>query len=138
MPEFENITHYLIGVKAVGKAKDKITRCYLANPIEIQSNNKRKNKTENHKKIKKEKNTQKKEENSNDKRLTMIERRAKYNELKRTMKEVWTTEMESDEDKKEIQSLPSHFKRYTVQERKIVVLDNPQGLCRTLENHMMG
>ena len=46
------------------------------------------------------------------------------------MKEVWTTEMESDDDKKDIQSLPSHFKRYTIQERKIVV----QQPTRTLQN----
>ena len=53
--------------------------------------------------------------------LTKMERKPKYNELKRTMKEVWTIEMESEEDKGEIQSLPSHLKQYTVQERKIVV-----------------
>ena len=46
------------------------------------------------------------------------------------MKEVWTTEMESDEDKKYTKSLPSHFKRYTVQDRKIVV----QQPTRTLQN----
>ena len=53
--------------------------------------------------------------------LTKTERKAKYNELKRTMKEVWTTEMESEEDQKETHSLPSHFKKYTVQDRKVVV-----------------
>ena len=46
------------------------------------------------------------------------------------MKEVWTTEMESDEDKKDTQTLPSHFKRYTAQDRKIVV----QQPTRTLQN----
>ena len=74
--------------------------------------------------------TLKKDKNSSDKGLTKLERKAKYNELKRTMKEVWTTEMESDEDKKDTQSLPSHFKRYTVQDRKIVV----QQPTRTLQN----
>ena len=53
--------------------------------------------------------------------LTKTERKAKYNNLKRTMKEVWTIEMESEEDKGKTHSLSSHFKRYTVQDRKIVV-----------------
>ena len=55
MPKFQNKTHYLIGVKAAGNAKDKIIGCYIANPVEIQSNNKKKNKMKNCKQIKKEK-----------------------------------------------------------------------------------
>ena len=46
------------------------------------------------------------------------------------MKEVWTTKMESDEEKKDTQSLPSHFKRYIVEDQKIVV----QQPTRTLQN----
>ena len=45
------------------------------------------------------------------------------------MKEVWTMEMEKGDDKNDIQSLPSHFKRYTIQERKVVV----QQPTRTLQ-----
>ena len=119
-----------MGIKAIGKAKDKFTGCYLANPIYIQSKSKKKDKTRNNKNIKKEKTTLKKDKNNSEKGLTKLERKAKYNELKRTMKEVWTTEMESEEDNKDIQSLPSHFKRYTVQDRKIVV----QQPTRTLQN----
>ena len=74
-------------VKAIGKAKDKLTGCYLANPIDIQNKSK-KNKIVNNKNIKKEKTTLKKDKNSSDKGHTKLERKAKYNELKRTMKEV--------------------------------------------------
>ena len=102
MPEFRNKTQYLMGIKAIGKVKDKLIGCYLANPIDIQSKNKKKDKTWNNKNIKKEKTTLKKNKNSSEKGFTKLERKAKYNELKRTMKEVWTTEMESDEDNKDI------------------------------------
>ena len=51
MAKFRNKTHYLIRVKAAGRTKDKLTGCYLANTIDTQSNNKKKNKTKNHKKI---------------------------------------------------------------------------------------
>ena len=54
-----------------------------------------------------------------------VERREKYAELKKTLKEVWTNEMESDKEEKESHlahvSVPSHFKRYTIQEKKIII-----------------
>ena len=53
--------------------------------------------------------------------LTKTQREAKCSEFKRTMKEMWTTQMESENDNEEIQSLPSHFKRYTIQDRRIII-----------------
>ena len=96
-----------MGVGARGKVQDKLTGCYLTNPIDIQNKNKNNDKAQDNKNVKKEKTTPKKDKNSSEKGLTKLERKAKYNELKRTMKEVWTTEMESDEDKKNTQSLPN-------------------------------
>ena len=37
------------------------------------------------------------------------------------MKQVWTTEMEIEDKKRKNLSVPSHFKRYTIQDRKIIV-----------------
>ena len=55
---------------------------------------------------------------------TKLERKKKFRELKKTLKEVWTTEMESsdesDKDKDAI-SVPSHYKKYTIQDRRLVV-----------------
>ena len=91
-----------MGVGARGKVKDKLTGCYLTNPIDIQNKNKNNDKAQDNKNLKKEKTTPKKDKNSSEKGLTKLERKTRYNELKRTMKEVWTTEMESDEDNKDI------------------------------------
>ena len=52
--------------------------------------------------------------------MTKIERKAKFNKHKRQLKEIWTTKMESEESDKDSVNVPSHFKRYTVQNRKIV------------------
>ena len=109
MPEFEGKNHYLIGVKAKGSAKEKVTWCYLTQDIEIQNKIKI-NKIEKNKKIEKQKNNK----NMDKRELTKAKRKEKYNELKRTLKEVWTKEMESDNDKEEIQSLKSHINRYII------------------------
>ena len=62
-------------------------------------------------------------------KLTKTERRAKYNELKRELKQVWSMEMESEGKNKDTMSVPSHFKRYTIHNRKVIV----QQPRRTLE-----
>lgn len=53
--------------------------------------------------------------------MTKTKQKAKYNEDKRRVKEVWMTEMESNEKNQEsneenydTMSVPSHFKRYTI------------------------
>ena len=53
MPKFRNKNQYLMGVGARGKVKDKLTGCYLANPIDIQSKNKNNDKTGDNKNLKK-------------------------------------------------------------------------------------
>lgn len=53
--------------------------------------------------------------------MTKLERKAKYKEHKRRLPQVWTTEMESKKDEHDAISVPSHFKRYTIQDKKIVV-----------------
>ena len=53
--------------------------------------------------------------------MTKTERNAKYNEYKRQIKDIWTTECESEEEEGDSISVPSHFKRYTIQDRKIIV-----------------
>ena len=62
-------------------------------------------------------------------KLTKTERKAKYNELKRELKQIWSTKMESEDENQENMSVPSHFKRYTIEDRKVIV----QQPRRTLE-----
>ena len=37
------------------------------------------------------------------------------------MKQGWTTEMECEDEKSEAMTVPSHLKKYTIQDRKIVI-----------------
>lgn len=53
--------------------------------------------------------------------MTKLERKPKFNEMKQTLKEVQTTKMESSSEQEDGLSVPSHFKKYTIKERKIVV-----------------
>ncbi|MCO5581547.1 hypothetical protein L7F22_035435 [Adiantum nelumboides] len=62
--------------------------------------------------------------------MTKTERKSEYNKLKKTLKDVWTTEMETDEDVNlDKMDVPSHYKKYTIQDRKIIV----QQLMRELK-----
>ncbi|MCO5593602.1 hypothetical protein L7F22_047617 [Adiantum nelumboides] len=68
--------------------------------------------------------------------MTKIERKSEYNKLKKTLKDVWTTEMQTDEDtNSDKMDVPSHYKKYTIQDRKIIVqqpmreLKEPGKLC---------
>ncbi|RYA84865.1 hypothetical protein DD594_25590 [Enterobacter cloacae complex sp. 4DZ1-17B1] len=73
-------------------------------------------KTTSKQKPKKEKDTEKSF------KLSKMERKVKYNDLKRALKEVWTIEMETDEESNDDKfDAPSHYKKYTIQDRKIVV-----------------
>ena len=120
MLEFKNKTHYLMGVQARDCIKDKVTGCYLTQVVRPQST---KDKT----KTKKIKNTENKTKEQKDKtkekelKLTKTERKAKYQELKRTLNKVWSTETESETGLEEIHSLPPELKKYTIQDRKIIV-----------------
>ncbi|MCO5559260.1 hypothetical protein L7F22_012855 [Adiantum nelumboides] len=54
--------------------------------------------------------------------MTKIERWKKYQELKKTLKEIYTMEIETtEEDNKDIMSVPTHYIKYTLQDRKIIV-----------------
>ncbi|MGC8140642.1 hypothetical protein ACP3W2_24570, partial [Salmonella enterica] len=47
-------------------------------------------------------------------RMTKTERKSEYNKLKKTLKDVWTTEMETDKDvNSDKMDVPSHYKKYT-------------------------
>ncbi|MCO5596794.1 hypothetical protein L7F22_050864 [Adiantum nelumboides] len=54
--------------------------------------------------------------------MTKTERKSEYNKLKKTLKDVWTTKMETDEDaNSDKMDVPSHYKKHTIQDRKIIV-----------------
>ncbi|RYA67999.1 hypothetical protein DD598_26130, partial [Enterobacter cloacae complex sp. 2DZ2F16B1] len=71
--------------------------------------------------------TEKSEKNKRKREHTesKLERRNKYRELKKTLKEVWTTEIESGEDEnakiKENMDVPSHYRKFTIEDRKVVL-----------------
>ena len=74
MPNFKDKKHYLIGGKARGSAKDKITRCYLMQDIEIQDKTKI-NKIGKNKKMEKEEKKQNNNKNLDERELTKAERK---------------------------------------------------------------
>ena len=86
--------HYLMMVNARDCVKDKVTGCYLINTIKKGTQfQKQKQKLEKQKEKK-----MKLDKNSTVKQPSMIkvERRAKYNEHKRRVKEVWIAKVESE------------------------------------------
>jgi len=117
MPELKGKTHYLMKVDARDYIKDKVTGCYLTHGSKSKTSSKRPNI------VKNKKETPNKEQKplQNKQTMTKFERKAKHSEQKQVMKEIWITEMESEEETKGTRSVPSHFKRYTIQDRKIVV-----------------
>lgn len=117
MPEYEGKTHYLMMINTKDCVKDRVTGCYLTRSSQTTNTTEPKPKKEKKKQDKdSEKSTKTKGSN-----LTKLERKAKYNEHKRRLQEIWTTEMESEEETRDTMSVPSHFKRYTLQDRKIVL-----------------
>ena len=116
--------HFLRSSQAKDCVKDKITGCYLVQ--EEKPTPKTETKTKRHKTKQENKSVKSQEEKP---KLTKTERRARYNELKRELKQVWSTEMESEGENQDNMSVPSHFKRYTIQDRKVIV----QQPKRTLE-----
>ena len=53
--------------------------------------------------------------------MTCLERKNKYKEQKRILKELWTMELENSSKNNEGIRVPSHFKHYTIKEQKVVV-----------------
>ena len=104
-------------VKANDCMKNKVTGCYTMKPIlDIKTNQKKKgsNLKEETKPILKQNKTQ----------MTKLERKQKYKELKQTLNQEWSTKMETEDTGSEELNAPSHFKCYTMEERK-VILQNP-------------
>ena len=62
--------------------------------------------------------------------MTKLERKQKYKELKKTLKQEWSTKMDiEDTGSKAIRS-PSHFKCYTMEEQNFLIQNpkrEPQG-----------
>ncbi|MCO5577929.1 hypothetical protein L7F22_031764 [Adiantum nelumboides] len=112
MPLVKDKTAYLRFVKANDCVKDKITGQFAKTK---KWENQKKNKLE-------RKGTKLSEGWEIRSKMTKIERKSEYNKLKKTLKDVWTTEMETDEDaNSDKMDVPSHYKKYTIQDRKMVV-----------------
>ena len=108
-------------VKAYDCIKDKVTGCYRVEPLRNKvKTNQKKQKTSKQEKETPTKTT-KIENKIKEPKITRLERKQKYNELKRTLQKEWSTEIETEESDHDPLSAPSHFKRYTIQERKIVL-----------------
>ncbi|MCO5586696.1 hypothetical protein L7F22_040638 [Adiantum nelumboides] len=112
MPLVKDKTGYLRLVKANACIKDKITGQFV-----------KAKKRDNHKKNKLEKKGTKLSEGWEIRSgMTKNERKSEYNKLKKTFKDVCTTEMEMDEDaNSDKMDVPFHYKKYTIQDRKIIV-----------------
>ena len=57
----------------------------------------------------------------NERKWTKVERNKRYREIKKALDEEWPTKIESENGENDGISVPSHFKKYTIQNRKIVV-----------------
>ncbi|MCO5570330.1 hypothetical protein L7F22_024049 [Adiantum nelumboides] len=112
MPLVKEKTAYLRLVKANDCVKDKIIGQFA-----------RTQKWENQKENKHErKSTKLSEDWEIMSKMTKTERKSEYNKLKKTLKDVWTTEMETDEEVNlDKMDVPSHYRKYTIQDRKIIV-----------------
>ncbi|MCO5586949.1 hypothetical protein L7F22_040894 [Adiantum nelumboides] len=112
LPLVKDKTGYLRLVKANDCVKDKVTGRFV-----------KAKKQENNKKNKLKRDGTKLQEGWEIRsRMTKIDRKSDYNKLKKTLKDVWTTEMETDEDtNSDKMDVSSHYKKYTIQDRKIIV-----------------
>ena len=100
-PTIQGKQEYLKMVKANDCQKNKVTGCYRAEPVkEIKSTQE-----------KKELKTAKKDTKPT---MTKLERKQKHNELKRTLKQEWSMEMETEDIDSGVLNAPSHFKCYIV------------------------
>ena len=98
--------------------KNEITGCYLTKTTPGARKPKRPKQEKT--KIKIKKLLMKRSQRRSEPPMTRVERKAKYNERKRMIRDIWTTEMESLSEADDGISVPSHFKRYTIQDRKII------------------
>ncbi|MCO5554772.1 hypothetical protein L7F22_008306 [Adiantum nelumboides] len=112
MPLVKDKTGYLRLVKANDCVKDKVTGQFI-----------KARKQENNKKNKLKRDGTKLHEGWEIRSgMTNTERKSEYNKLKKTLKDVWTIEMETHEDtNSDKMDVPSHYKKYTIQDKKIIV-----------------
>ncbi|MCO5577550.1 hypothetical protein L7F22_031381 [Adiantum nelumboides] len=112
MPLVKDKTAYFRMVKANDCVKDKITGQFAKTQKEV---NQKKNKHE-------KKGIKLNEGWEIGSKMTKTERKSEYNKLKKPLKDVWTTEMETDEDaNSDKMDVPSHYKKCNIQDRKIIV-----------------
>ena len=135
MPQLQGKNEYLMYVKAHDCIKDKITGCYKVEPVG--SSRKIVPKKPKPKQPKETKIKETKAKVKDEPEMTRLERKQKYKELKRTLQKEWSTEMESDDSDQDALSAPSHFKRYTIQDQKIV-LQQPKEIHKSQGSLMMG
>ncbi|RYA40214.1 hypothetical protein DD606_25710 [Enterobacter cloacae complex sp. GF14B] len=116
MPRIKGKTHYLMLVKAEDCVKDQISgRSSKVRREGTQEEIKQVQKTKT--KTKSKKSQKSKQETTKDPEWTKLERKKKYQELKRSLREVWTTEGESDgkeESEKGNMNVPSHYQKFTI------------------------
>ena len=111
MPRINGKKHYLELVKADDVVKDKITGCYLTHIRGVRTSTKR-SKSEKSKTVKKD--------TCKPQKMTKLERKTTYNEVKRVLKQVWTTTTGSSSENEGVE-VPSHYKKYTIQDRQILL-----------------
>ena len=103
--------HYLEFVKADDVIKDKVTGCYLTHIRGVSASAKR-SRSEKNKTIKKD--------TGKTPKMSNLEQKTTYNEVKRVLKQVWTTATGSSSENEGVE-VPSHYKKYTIQDRQILL-----------------
>ena len=112
-PRIQGKQDYLKMVKAKDCQKNRVTGCYKVEPtLDSKDTSKKQGKI---------KTTKKKSKPA----ITELERKQKYNVLKRTVKQEWSIEMDTKDTDSGVLNAPSHFKHYTIEERK-VILQHPK------------
>ena len=119
MPRVKDKTTYLRLVNATDCIKDQITGCYLTQKTQRETRSRKAQSMKGTLEEQSQQNPTKMKQK--EPIMTRLERKQKYKEQKRILQELWTTDMENSSENEEGISVPSHFKRYTIKECKVVV-----------------
>ena len=119
MPRVKDKTTYLRLVNANDCVKNKVTGCYLTQKTQRETRSRKAQSKQGE--VNKQTKPNSTETKPQEPPMTRLERKQKYKEQKQILKELWTTEMEDSSENDEGISVPSHFKRYTIKEQKVVV-----------------
>ena len=117
MPEIKGKTHFLMLVNASDCIKDKISGRYLNLKPNLTKSEIKKMKKDLHNSAEV---SFEKVDIQGDPILSKVERKKKTGELKQKLKKIWTTD-DSEGEIKSGPDVPSHFKKYTIQDRTLVV-----------------